>query len=100
MSIVQRSIDAVRSKELKILPTIFEPVWYRWLEDIRDWCISRQLWWGHRIPSYFVSSDDIPAGNDTDDKYWISAHTSEEALEKAAERFNIPKEKIQLRQGK
>ncbi|CAM2712453.1 unnamed protein product [Rotaria socialis] len=97
-TMAERSIEAVRSKELKILPTIFEPAWYRWLEDIRDWCISRQLWWGHRIPSYFVSSDDIPVGNDTDDKYWISAHTSEEALDKAAERFNIPKEKIQLRQ--
>ncbi|CAF1002039.1 unnamed protein product [Adineta steineri] len=97
-SMAQRSIDAVRSKELKILPTLFEPVWYRWLEDIRDWCISRQLWWGHRIPSYFISSDDIPAGNDTDDKYWVSAHSREEALDKAAQRFNISKEKIRLEQ--
>lgn len=98
-NMAQRSIDAVRSKELKILPTIFEPVWYKWLEDIRDWCISRQLWWGHRIPSYFVKSDDIPAGSDTDDQYWVSAHTFEEALEKASKRFNVPKEKIRLEQG-
>jgi len=32
-------------------------VWFRWLENIRDWCISRQLWWGHRIPAYYVHLD-------------------------------------------
>ena len=94
-----RSIDAVRSKELKILPNIFEPVWYKWLEDIRDWCMSRQLWWGHRIPSYFVSSDVIRTGNETDDHYWVSAHSYGEALEKASHRFNVSKEKIRLEQG-
>ncbi|CAF3598968.1 unnamed protein product [Rotaria sp. Silwood1] len=97
-TMAQRSIDAVRSKELKILPTMFEPVWYRWLEDIRDWCISRQLWWGHRIPSYFIKSDDIPPGNNIDDQYWVSAHSYDEALEKAAQRFNVSKEKIRLEQ--
>jgi valyl-tRNA synthetase len=55
-TMAQRSIDAVRSGELKILPTIFESVWYKWLEGIHDWCISRQLWWGHHIPAYFISS--------------------------------------------
>ena len=99
-NMAQRSINAVKSKELKILPTIFEPVWYKWLEDIRDWCISRQLWWGHRIPSYFVRSDQIPAGNETDDNYWVSAHSYDEALEKAAERFKLSKDKIQLEQGR
>lgn len=97
-NMAERSIQAVRSKELKILPDIFEPVWYRWLEDIRDWCISRQLWWGHRIPSYFVSSDEIPAGNETDDHYWVSAHSYDEALDKAAQRFNVSKDKIRLAQ--
>ena len=65
----QHSIDAVRSKELKILPKTFENTWYRCLEDIRDWCIFRQTWCGHCILSYFVSSDEIPAGNETDDQY-------------------------------
>ncbi|CAF1179244.1 unnamed protein product [Rotaria sordida] len=97
-TMAQRSIDAVRSKELKILPSMFEPVWYRWLEDIRDWCISRQLWWGHRIPAYFIKSNDIPPGDETDDQYWVSAHSYDEALEKAAKKFNVSKEKIQLEQ--
>mmetsp|Transcript_7695 Transcript_7695/g.30397 ORF Transcript_7695/g.30397 Transcript_7695/m.30397 type:complete len:795 (-) Transcript_7695:1421-3805(-) len=46
--------DAARSKELEILPNFMEPTWFRWLENIRDWCISRQLWWGHRIPVWYV----------------------------------------------
>ena len=99
-SMAERSIQAVRSQQLKILPVIFEPIWYKWLEDIRDWCISRQLWWGHRIPSYFISSDEIPVGNEIDDHYWVSGHSAEEALEKAAKRFNVAKEKIQLKQGR
>jgi valyl-tRNA synthetase len=51
----ERSCAAVRSGELEIIPREFEAVWFRWLENIRDWCISRQLWWGHRIPAYYVT---------------------------------------------
>lgn len=46
---------AVEEKELKIHPKEHEQTWYRWMDGIRDWCISRQLWWGHRIPAYLVS---------------------------------------------
>ncbi|MGQ2974025.1 MAG: class I tRNA ligase family protein [Brevundimonas mediterranea] len=38
----------------------FEAVWFRWLENIRDWCISRQLWWGHRIPAYYIHLEGPP----------------------------------------
>jgi valyl-tRNA synthetase len=40
---------------LQVLPSEFEATWYRWLDNIRDWCISRQLWWGHRIPAWYVT---------------------------------------------
>jgi len=43
-----------RAGELTISPKTSEAEWYRWLENIQDWCISRQLWWGHRCPAYFV----------------------------------------------
>lgn len=45
---------AVTTGELKIIPQQFEKTWYLWMDGIRDWCISRQLWWGHRIPAYAI----------------------------------------------
>ncbi len=47
------AIDAVKNGETKFIPARFEKVYFHWLENIRDWCISRQLWWGHRIPAWY-----------------------------------------------
>lgn len=52
------AIEAVRSGELKIIPEMHVKTWNHWMEGIRDWCVSRQLWWGHRIPAYFVTFSD------------------------------------------
>lgn len=115
----------------------------------RDWCISRQLWWGHRIPAYFITVTDgsvkpgevrwchfrqgpgqityvlcafihiflvllllfmsrcfccwccyfVSPLKDVDGHYWVSGRSEEEAREKAAKRFNVPVDKISLRQG-
>lgn len=46
------AIDAVKSGKIKFLPKRFEKQFFNWMENIEDWCISRQLWWGHRIPAY------------------------------------------------
>ena len=52
----KRACDAVRSGELRILPKMHEKTWFQWLENIRPWCISRQLWWGHRIPVWYADA--------------------------------------------
>ena len=47
------AIEAVKKGETKFVPERFDKIYYHWLENIKDWCISRQLWWGHRIPAFY-----------------------------------------------
>ena len=53
--LAQPAIDAVKDGRTKFVPERFEKVYFHWLENIRDWCISRQLWWGHRIPAWYCA---------------------------------------------
>ncbi len=52
-------LEAVREGKIKILPERFEKVYFNWLENVQDWCISRQLWWGHRIPVWYCDECDL-----------------------------------------
>uniref|UniRef100_A0A8C8S2U5 Valine--tRNA ligase n=1 Tax=Pelusios castaneus TaxID=367368 RepID=A0A8C8S2U5_9SAUR len=92
--------DAVRRGDLRIVPPFHCKTWFQWMDNIRDWCISRQLWWGHRIPAYFITVDDpsVPPGEDTDGKYWVSGRSEGEAKDKAAKTFGVTPDKILLRQ--
>ncbi len=47
------AIEAVKEGKVKFIPERFDKIYYNWMENIQDWCISRQLWWGHRIPAYY-----------------------------------------------
>ena len=49
------AIDIVKDDTVKFIPERFEKIYYHWLENIKDWCISRQLWWGHRIPAWYCA---------------------------------------------
>lgn len=71
------ALPPVLEGKIKFYPTKYITTYRNWLENIQDWCISRQLWWGHRIPAYF-----LPSENDDEEKF-VVALTPEEALEKA-----------------
>lgn len=73
------AVESVRSGELQISPKEHEREWYFWLENIRDWCLSRQLWWGHRVPAYRVIG--------VEGDQWVAGRNQEEALEKAKTKF-------------
>ena len=51
--LVKPALEAVRNEEIKFIPKKYEKMYFNWMEHIQDWCISRQLWWGHRIPAYY-----------------------------------------------
>ena len=71
------ALPPVLNGELKFYPQKYVTTYKNWLENIQDWCISRQLWWGHRIPAYF-----LPETEDGEERY-VVALTEEEALKKA-----------------
>ena len=54
--LIKPAVEAVKSGEVEIIPDRFDKTYFNWTDNIRDWCISRQLWWGHRIPAYYCDS--------------------------------------------
>ena len=71
------AIEAVKSGEVRFVPERWSKIYFNWMENIQDWCISRQLWWGHRIPAYYLPS------KDGEEPRFVVAETPELALEKA-----------------
>ena len=69
------ALPPVMNDEIKFYPAKYKNTYRHWLENIKDWCISRQLWWGHRIPAYY-----LPGGG------YVVAETPQEALEQAIEK--------------
>ena len=51
--LIKPAVEAVKTGEIKLIPERMEKTYYNWTDNIRDWCVSRQLWWGHRIPAYY-----------------------------------------------
>ena len=66
-AITKPALDAVRSGEIKFVPENWSTTYTQWLENIQDWCISRQLWWGHRIPAWYDEAGNIFVGEDEAD---------------------------------
>ena len=74
------ALPPVMNDDIQFYPAKYKSTYRNWLENIKDWCISRQLWWGHRIPAYFLPGQENV--KDEDKKYFV-APTREEALAKA-----------------
>ena len=66
------ALEAVEDDTIKFVPEKFKNIYRHWMEDVHDWCISRQLWWGHRIPAWYLPDGSV-----------VVAETAEEALEEA-----------------
>ena len=83
--LAEKALEVVRNGEVKILPKRMEKIYYNWLENIRDWCISRQIWWGHRIPAWygpdkhvFVAMDEAEAKEQAKKHYGHDVELSQE----------------------
>src|SRR6185437_9624024 len=66
-AITEPALDAVRSGDIKFVPENWSTTYTQWLDNIQDWCISRQLWWGHRIPAWYDDAGNIFVGEDEAD---------------------------------
>lgn len=84
--LAEAAIAVVKDKKIIIRPEKSEKDYFRWMENINDWCLSRQLWWGHQPPAYFVDIEGEPA-DDGDDKQWVTGRTQKVAEEKARTKF-------------
>lgn len=73
------ALEVVMNDTIRFHPKKFKNLYRRWMENIKDWCISRQLWWGHRIPAWY-----LPDGR------YVVAKTAQQALEKAKKEFQLP----------
>ncbi|HJU77197.1 MAG TPA: valine--tRNA ligase [Sphingomicrobium sp.] len=60
-------IDATRSDKIKVVPKSWEKTWFNWLENIQPWCVSRQLWWGHRIPAWYDDAGNVYVAESEDE---------------------------------
>ncbi len=74
--LAEKAIAAVKNGEIKLTPKRMEKIYYNWLENIRDWTISRQIWWGHRIPAYYTPNGEL-----------IVAKSLEDAKKQCVEKF-------------
>ncbi|XP_075162378.1 valyl-tRNA synthetase, mitochondrial [Haematobia irritans] len=87
-SMADEALAEVLSGRLQIVPPNFEIEWQRWLENCHDWCISRQLWWGHQIPAYKATN------SNNGETIWVAAHTEQEALLKSEEQLQTSNIKL------
>ena len=92
------ALDAVMNDEIRFYPPKFKNTYRHWMENVKDWCISRQLWWGHRIPAYYASPTDGEVSGNVSPVIILVAETEEEARAQAAEHPMLKGRPFTLRQ--
>lgn len=78
----RRAEEAVRSGQVRLSPQVWDNTWYAWLRELRDWCVSRQLWWGHRIPAWHAE----------DGRHFVGRNLDQARAKAAAEGYEGPLE--------
>ncbi|RZF33600.1 hypothetical protein LSTR_LSTR009056 [Laodelphax striatellus] len=89
-----KAVEAVKSGQLVIQPSSFERVWMHWFDNIEDWCVSRQLWWGHRLPIYEASTKN----GGKRESVWVAALSISDATKQAAAILKVAEAEVTLRQ--
>ncbi|BFG23275.1 hypothetical protein CerSpe_095490 [Prunus speciosa] len=87
----KEALDAAidEKKKLEIIPTQYTANWKRWLENIRDWCVSRQLWWGHRVPAWYVVHEgDNPDNFGASYERWVVSRNEDDAQAQASKKYD------------
>ena len=70
--LAQPALESVKNGDMKFIPSNWSKTYFEWLENIQPWCISRQLWWGHRIPAWYTKDDNVIVANNEKDAYEIA----------------------------
>ncbi len=83
-ALAKKALEVVMDDSIKFYPAKFKNTYRHWMENIKDWCISRQLWWGQRIPAYYLPNNEF-----------VVAKNKDEALRIAKEKFDLPKLKLE-----
>ncbi|KAM6958804.1 valine--tRNA ligase, mitochondrial [Aplochiton taeniatus] len=82
----ERAVQAVDDGQLKIVPPFYTKTWRNWLSNISDWCVSRQLWWGHQIPAYRVA---LAGLDNSQEEHWVWGRSEAEARQRAAVKYGV-----------
>uniref|UniRef100_A0A8D3D5W5 Valine--tRNA ligase, mitochondrial n=1 Tax=Scophthalmus maximus TaxID=52904 RepID=A0A8D3D5W5_SCOMX len=91
----KKAVQAVDDGQLEITPLFYTKTWKTWLSNVSDWCISRQIWWGHQIPAYQV---ELPNCTDTEEvgSRWVWGRSEDEARQRASVKYGVQPEVLTL----
>ncbi len=93
--LAQPAIEAVKNGDIEIVPKTWEKTWFNWMENIQPWCVSRQLWWGHRIPAWYGPKLDDEFNDEHDsERVPLVARNEDEVRAIAAKRYSVPPDDI------